>query len=162
VTRVRLAAAALAALLGAAAVAAAQARGGQASLGAPPPEWAANAASWPSHNEGLANARANLHSLIDVCFKGSATGLVGAGNAKPAGGLAATVANDVVFTSTFDGTIYAFSAKTGATLWKTKASAGINSFPAVTQTMLIVGAGARTSTTTAPKGEIVAYALPRG
>jgi hypothetical protein len=55
---------------------------------------------------------------------------------------AATVANDVVFTSTYAGTIYAFDTKTGKTLWTTKAPAGINSFPAVTKDMLIVGAGA--------------------
>jgi alcohol dehydrogenase (cytochrome c) len=54
---------------------------------------------------------------------------------------AATVANDVVFTSTGDGTVYALSTKHGSTLWKTKARAGINSFPAVTKTMLIIGAG---------------------
>ena len=50
---------------------------------------------------------------------------------------AATVANDVVFTSTYDGTVYAFATATGKQLWKTKASAGINSFPAI--------AGARAS-----------------
>jgi alcohol dehydrogenase (cytochrome c) len=36
----------------------------------------------------------------------------------------ATVANDVVFTSSFDGTVYAFEAKTGKTLWTAKAPAG--------------------------------------
>ena len=120
---------------------------------------------------------------IDLCFKGSATGLVRRrpGAAAP-GGLAAvdaatgaiiwkhtfksidsgaaTVANNVVFTSTYDGTIYALSTKTGAILWTTKAPAGINSFPAVTKTMLIVGAGAPTSTAKATSGEIIAYALP--
>ncbi len=43
---------------------------------------------------------------------------------------AATVANDVVFTSNYAGTIYAFDTQTGKTLWTTKAPAGINSFPA--------------------------------
>jgi alcohol dehydrogenase (cytochrome c) len=132
----------------------------------------------------MAEARGVLYvPWLDVCFKGSATGLAGGGGGggKAAGGLAAvdaatgavlwkhalpiidtgaaTVADDVVFTSTFTGTIYALSTKTGATLWKTKAPAGINSFPAVTRTMLIVGAGARTSATKTPKGELVAYAL---
>ncbi|MGH2935776.1 MAG: PQQ-binding-like beta-propeller repeat protein [Gaiellaceae bacterium] len=120
---------------------------------------------------------------IDLCFKGSATGLVRGGPVPPAGGGlaavdaatgavlwkhtfktldagAATIADDVVFTSTYDGTIYAFSARTGATLWKTKAPAGINSFPALTRTMLIVGAGAPTSASKAPTGRIVAYSLP--
>jgi len=119
---------------------------------------------------------------IDLCFKGSATGLVRGGPVPPvAGGLAAveaatgrilwrrtfrsmdvgaaTVANDVVFTSTYDGTIYALSTRTGARLWEAKAPAGINSFPAVTRTMLIVGAGAPTARARTPRGEILAYAL---
>jgi outer membrane protein assembly factor BamB len=119
---------------------------------------------------------------IDVCFRGSATGLASGGPQTAAGGIAAvdtatgailwkhtfpdidagaaTVSDDVVFTSTYDGTIYALSAKTGVTLWTVKAPAGINSFPAVTKTMLIVGAGAITATGKKPRGTIVAYALP--
>ena len=54
---------------------------------------------------------------------------------------AATVANDVVFTSNYDGTIYAFDTQTGKTLWTTKAPAGINSFPAIDGDTLLVGAG---------------------
>jgi outer membrane protein assembly factor BamB len=124
---------------------------------------------------------------IDVCFKGSATGLAAGGPHTTTGGLAAvnaatgaiiwkrtlpdidsgaaTVANDVVFTSTYNGTIYAFSTKSGATLWATKAPYGINSFPAITRTMLIVGASApatlKSFKTKTTRGEIVAYALPR-
>jgi alcohol dehydrogenase (cytochrome c) len=71
---------------------------------------------------------------------------------------AATVANDVVFTSTYAGTIYAFDTQTGKTLWTTKAPAGVNSFPAVTQNMLIVGAGAP-GNAKKPQYEIVAYSL---
>ena len=71
---------------------------------------------------------------------------------------AATVANDTVFTSTYDGTIYALSNRTGATLWSTKAPVGVNSFPAVTKTMLIVGAGAP-STAKKPLNELIAYSL---
>ena len=55
---------------------------------------------------------------------------------------AATVANDVAFTSTYAGTIYAFDTRTGKTLRTIKAPAGINSFPAIDGDMLIVGAGA--------------------
>jgi alcohol dehydrogenase (cytochrome c) len=117
---------------------------------------------------------------VDICFKGSATGLA-TSSPKPAGGIAAvrpatgavlwrhrfddldsgaaTVANDVVFTSTFDGTIYALSTRDGSVLWKTKAPAGVNSFPAVTRTMLIVGAGAPTRAKHT-RNELVAYALP--
>jgi alcohol dehydrogenase (cytochrome c) len=71
---------------------------------------------------------------------------------------AATVANDVVFTSTYAGTIYAFDTKTGKTLWTSKAPAGINSFPAVTKDMLIVGAGGPGNLKN-PQYQIVAYSL---
>jgi alcohol dehydrogenase (cytochrome c) len=71
---------------------------------------------------------------------------------------AATVANNVVFTSTYAGTIYAFDTKTGKTLWTTKAPAGINSFPAVTKDMLIVGAGGPGNLKN-PQYQIVAYSL---
>jgi alcohol dehydrogenase (cytochrome c) len=133
----------------------------------------------------MAEARGVLYvPWNDLCFKGSATGLVRGGPVPPvAGGLAAvdaatgkvlwrhtfasldagaaTVADDVVFTSTYDGTVYALSTKTGDTLWQAREPAGVNSFPAVTRTMLIVGAGAPTAANTAAKGELVAYALPR-
>jgi alcohol dehydrogenase (cytochrome c) len=130
----------------------------------------------------MAEARGMLYvPWIDLCFKGSATGIVGAG--KESSGLAAvdittgavrwkrkfktidsgaaTVARNVVFTSTTDGTVYAFSTRTGSMLWRARTPSGINSFPAVTSTMLIVGTGARTSAKAPPHGEIVAYSLPR-
>jgi outer membrane protein assembly factor BamB len=72
---------------------------------------------------------------------------------------AATVANDVVFTSTYAGTIYAFDAQTGRTLWTEKAPAGINSFPAIDGDTLLVGAGT-TGFSKNPKFELIAYALP--
>jgi alcohol dehydrogenase (cytochrome c) len=53
----------------------------------------------------------------------------------------ATVAKGVVFTSTFDGTIYAFDTRNGATLWQTQMTAGINACPALAGNMLLVGAG---------------------
>jgi alcohol dehydrogenase (cytochrome c) len=119
---------------------------------------------------------------VDLCFKGSAGGLIRGGPVAPAaGGLAAvdaatgkvvwrrtfkhldfggaTVAGDVVFTSTYDGTIYALSTKHGTRVWSTRAPAGINSFPALTRQMLVIGAGARTSSAT-PHGEVIAYSLP--
>jgi alcohol dehydrogenase (cytochrome c) len=55
---------------------------------------------------------------------------------------AATVANDVVFTSTYSGEIYALDTRTGRKLWSTRARAGINSFPAIAGDTLLVGAGA--------------------
>lgn len=116
---------------------------------------------------------------IDWCFKGKATGPTGASKSET-GGLAAvnavtgqiewtqpftsfdsggaTIANNVVFTSDFFGTIYALSTTNGAILWSTKAPAGINSFPAMSRDMLIIGAGAKTSAKN-PHGEIIAYSL---
>jgi alcohol dehydrogenase (cytochrome c) len=53
----------------------------------------------------------------------------------------ATAGNGVVFTSTFDGTVYAFAEKTGKTLWDTRMPAGINACPALAGGMLLLGAG---------------------
>ena len=72
---------------------------------------------------------------------------------------AATVANDVVFTSTYAGTVYAFDTRTGKTLWTTKAPAGINSFPAIDGDTLLVGAGTP-GFHKKPRFELIAYALP--
>ena len=71
---------------------------------------------------------------------------------------AATVANDVVFTSTYDGTIYAFATATGKRLWKTRARAGIISFPAIAGDTLLVGAAAP-GFFAEPRFELIAYAL---
>jgi glucose dehydrogenase/plastocyanin len=118
---------------------------------------------------------------VDLCFNATATGIKSAGGLNGGtGGLAAidsatgkvvwmnhlpspaygaaTVANDVVFTATLAGTIYAFDTKTGKTLLTTKGPAGINSFPAVTKNMLIIGAGASGAIKN-PVDEIVAYSL---
>jgi alcohol dehydrogenase (cytochrome c) len=72
---------------------------------------------------------------------------------------AATVANDVVFTSTYDGTIYAFDTATGRQLWTARARAGINSFPAVAGRLLLVGAAAA-GPFAHPHFELSAYSLP--
>jgi outer membrane protein assembly factor BamB len=53
----------------------------------------------------------------------------------------ATSSNDVVFTSTFDGTVYGFAASDGRLVWRAKARAGINACPAVVGDLLLVGAG---------------------
>ena len=121
---------------------------------------------------------------VDLATRASATGLGGRGIAtnfsSGRGGLAAvdaatgkvalaaqlpsmdfgaaTVANDVVFTSTYAGTIYAFDTKTGKTLWTAKAPAGINSFPAVDGDTLLVGAGAP-GFVKKPQFQLIAYSL---
>ncbi len=52
--------------------------------------------------------------------------------ALPSGGYgAATVVNDLVFTGTFDGMLYAFNRMTGEQLWSYQAPAGVNAWPAV-------------------------------
>jgi outer membrane protein assembly factor BamB len=71
---------------------------------------------------------------------------------------AATVANDVVFTSTYAGTVYAFDTQTGKTLWTAKAPAGINAFPAIDGDTLLVGAGT-TGFHKRPHFQLIAYSL---
>jgi glucose dehydrogenase len=71
---------------------------------------------------------------------------------------AATVANDVVFTSTYAGTVYAFDTQSGKTLWTTKAPAGINSFPAIDGDTLLVGAAAP-GFVKKPQFQLIAYSL---
>ena len=53
----------------------------------------------------------------------------------------ATVADGVVFTSTFDGTIYAFDTTDGSTLWTRQMRAGVNACPSLAGDLLLVGAG---------------------
>ncbi|MGH7665938.1 MAG: PQQ-binding-like beta-propeller repeat protein [Candidatus Dormibacteria bacterium] len=129
----------------------------------------------------MAQSGATLYvPWIDWCFQGKATGLTGYSKSAT-GGLAAvnaatgaiewthhlnsldagaaTVADDVVFTSTTSGEIYGLSTTSGAVLWSAKTPVGINSFPAVTQNMLIVGAGAPSSAKKQTKGVLIAYSL---
>jgi outer membrane protein assembly factor BamB len=73
---------------------------------------------------------------------------------------AATVANDVVFTSTYAGTIYAFDTQTGKTLWTKKAPAGINSFPAIDGDTILVGAAAP-GFAKKPRFQLIAYSIGR-
>jgi len=54
---------------------------------------------------------------------------------------AATVVNDLVFTATYDGTIYALKRASGEQAWKFKAPAGINAWPAVAGDTIIWPAG---------------------
>jgi outer membrane protein assembly factor BamB len=72
---------------------------------------------------------------------------------------AATVANDVVFTSTFNGRLYAFNTRDGAILWSAQAPAGVNAFPAVDGDLLLVGAAAPGPAVKHPSDELVAYSI---
>jgi len=69
----------------------------------------------------------------------------------------ATIANDVVFTATFDGTVYALAARDGQILWRARMRAGVNACPAVVGDLLVVGAGARVASGAVP--ELVAFGL---
>ena len=71
---------------------------------------------------------------------------------------AATVANDVVFTSDYAGTIYAFDTQSGKTLWTKKAPAGINSFPAIDGDTLLIAAST-TGFDKKPQFQLIAYSL---
>jgi alcohol dehydrogenase (cytochrome c) len=53
----------------------------------------------------------------------------------------ATVADGVVFTSTFDGTVYAFDTRDGSKLWSHRMQAGVNACPALSGDLLVVGSG---------------------
>jgi glucose dehydrogenase len=77
--------------------------------------------------------------------------------AKPAYG-AVSLTNDVAFTTTFDGTLWALSTKDGKELWSAKLPAGTN-------TPVSVAGGTVISAGTFPqsksqKATIVAYRLP--
>ncbi len=67
----------------------------------------------------------------------------------------ATVANDVVFTTTFDGAIHALDVDNGRTLWTGRTRAGINACPAVVGGTLVVAAGIGRG------AEVVAFATRR-
>ncbi|MDX6476639.1 MAG: hypothetical protein QOH95_2150 [Gaiellaceae bacterium] len=68
------------------------------------------------------------------------------------------VANDVVFTSTYDGTVYGLAARDGRVLWRAHMRAGLNACPAVSKDLVLFGAGVRRRGGGAP--ELVAFGLP--
>jgi alcohol dehydrogenase (cytochrome c) len=70
----------------------------------------------------------------------------------------ATVSNDVVFTSTYDGTVYAFAADDGTVVWRARMRAGVNACPAVVGDVVLFGAGVKRADGATP--EIVAFGLP--
>jgi alcohol dehydrogenase (cytochrome c) len=53
----------------------------------------------------------------------------------------ATAADGVVFTTTFDGAVYAFDSDSGATLWKAAMRGGVNACASLAGDTLLVGAG---------------------
>jgi outer membrane protein assembly factor BamB/uncharacterized cupredoxin-like copper-binding protein len=69
----------------------------------------------------------------------------------------ATVTNDLVFTTTFDGKVIALSRSNGAVVWQAQLPAGTNSSVSVNRNMLITAASFPTGK--GQKPEIVAYSL---
>jgi len=67
----------------------------------------------------------------------------------------ATVSNDVVLTSTFDGTLYAFGTDDGKQLWRARMRANVNACPAVAGDTIVFGAGVPRPGGGSP--ELVAY-----
>jgi outer membrane protein assembly factor BamB len=75
---------------------------------------------------------------------------------SPYGG--AVVTNDVVFTTTFNGILWALSTKTGKVLWQSQLSAGTNATVTVAGDTVITAASLPLSAT--QSANIVAYRLP--
>lgn len=73
---------------------------------------------------------------------------------------AATVTNDLVFTTTFDGTVHAFNTRDGAVVWQDKLPGSTNSPVTIHGDWLITASGWPQSPE--EKAEIVAYKLDRG
>jgi alcohol dehydrogenase (cytochrome c) len=71
----------------------------------------------------------------------------------------ATVSNDVVFTSTYDGMVYALSVTDGTILWRATMRAGVNACPAVVGDLLLVGAGVRRPDGERSVTELVAFGI---
>lgn len=69
----------------------------------------------------------------------------------------ATAVNDVVFTSTYAGIVYAFAAKDGRLLWHAKMPANINACPAIDGDQVLIGAGVPRSRSSRPA--LVAFGL---
>jgi alcohol dehydrogenase (cytochrome c) len=120
--------------------------------------------------------------VVDLCGWGSAIGAQSLGTLDPARGRGelvaldaktgrrlwdrrlpapdfgcATVANDVVFTSTYAGVVYALAADDGRILWHAQMPAGVNACPAVAGDLLVLGAGQPLSRASRPA--IVAFGL---
>jgi glucose dehydrogenase len=70
-----------------------------------------------------------------------------------------TAVNDLVFSTTYDGTVSAFNAKTGSVVWREKLPAGTNSGVTVEDNMLIAPAGVAAAE--GQKPQIIAYKLSK-
>ena len=69
----------------------------------------------------------------------------------------ATVSNDLVFTSTVDGSLYAYATSDGNLVWHERMRAGVNACPAVVGDLVLFGAGIKRPGGAMP--ELVAFGL---
>ena len=72
---------------------------------------------------------------------------------------AATIANDLVFTTTYDGTVWALAREDGEVVWRTRLSVGTNAPVAVAGDTLIAAASVPLN---GEQPELVAYRLDAG
>jgi alcohol dehydrogenase (cytochrome c) len=70
----------------------------------------------------------------------------------------AAVSNDVVFTSTYDGTVLGLDVRDGRVVWRAQLGAGVNACPAVVGDLVLFGAGVRRPGGGPP--ELIAFGLP--
>ena len=70
----------------------------------------------------------------------------------------ATVVNDLVFATYFDGTTYAYNRATGAVAWRQPGPAQGNATPAIAEDLVVVGTGFAPKKSQKPS--VVAYRLP--
>ncbi len=101
------------------------------------------------YTNGLTLALDFSHNTSDLVAVDVNTGHILWDKKLPAGGYGgATVVNDLVFTGTFDGMLYAFKRDTGTQVWSYKAPAGINAWPSFAGDMMVLpiaGPGGPTS-----------------
>jgi outer membrane protein assembly factor BamB len=113
----------------------------------------------------FANSRVFV-PVVDLCMQGSSVGYEPLNQVDPSRGTGelvaldarsgrrlwrrrlpqpnfgcATVSRDVVFTSTFDGTVYGLADRDGSVLWHIRLPAGINACPSIANGTLLVAAG---------------------
>ncbi|MQA74856.1 MAG: PQQ-binding-like beta-propeller repeat protein [Solirubrobacterales bacterium] len=123
-------------------------------------------------------------AVVDLCARGSATSYDRLRDLDPASGTGrlvaleaatgqrlwerrlrtpafgcATVASDVVFTTTYGGVVRAFQAEDGVNLWRARLRAGSNSCPAVAGDTLLAGAGVPRAGARRSALELVAFRL---
>ncbi len=93
----------------------------------------------PSGSKGSQSLNESTGELVAIEL---ATGKILWDNVFPSSNFgAATVVNDLVFTGTFDGTIYAFKADTGAQVWSYKASGPVNAWPSFAGDYMVIPVG---------------------